>query len=65
MTNFLVFRCYSLLCTNDYIARLYSKIAFNISSDSYGVHVQVILSHFEISVLISTHKLHLNASLAS
>ena len=42
MTHFLVFGLHSLLCTNDYIARLYSKIAFNISSGSYGVHVQVL-----------------------
>ena len=42
MTNFFVFGCHSLLCTNDYIARLYSKIDFNVSSGSYGVHVQVI-----------------------
>ena len=42
MPHFLVFGRHSLLCTNDYIARLYSKIAFNISSGSYGVHVQVI-----------------------
>ena len=42
MTHFLVFGCHSLLCTNDYTASLYSKIAFNILSGSYGVHVQVI-----------------------
>ena len=39
MTHLLVF---GLLCTNDYIARLYSKTVFNISSGSYVVHVQVI-----------------------
>ena len=42
MPHFLVFVGHSLLCTNNYIAMLYSKIAFNISSGSYGVHVQVI-----------------------
>ena len=42
MPHFLVFGCHSLVCTNDYIARLYSKIGFNISSGSYGVHAQVI-----------------------
>ena len=42
MPHFLVFGLHSPLCTNDYIARLYSKIAINISPGSYGVHVQVI-----------------------
>ena len=42
MPHFLVFGCHCLLCTNDYIARLYSKIAFNNLSGSYGVYVQVI-----------------------
>ena len=42
MPHFLVFGLHSLLCTNDYIARSYSKIAFDISSGSYGVYVQVI-----------------------
>ena len=42
MSHFLVFDCHSILCTNDYIARLYSKIAFNSSSGSYEIHVQVI-----------------------
>ena len=42
MPHFLVFGCHSLLCMSNYIARLYSKIAFNVSSGSYGVYVQVI-----------------------
>ena len=44
MLHFLVIGRHSVLCTNDYIARLYSKNAFKISSGSYGVHVQVIPS---------------------
>ena len=39
---------------------MYSKIARNISSGSYGVCVQV-----EFYIFILTHKLHLNASSAS
>ena len=47
------------------MARLYSKIAFNISFGGDKVQVQFIQPFFEFSVLISTHKLHLNASFAS
>ena len=49
MPHFLVFGGPSLLCTNDYIKRLYSKIAFNISSGSYWVHVQVIRPFLKFS----------------
>ena len=37
------------------IARMYLKIACNISSGSYGVYVQVIQPFFEIYILIFTH----------
>ena len=33
---------HTFFCTNDYIAEIYSKIAFNISTVSYSVHVQEI-----------------------
>ena len=57
-------------CTNDHIARMYSKIACNISSGSYGVCVQVIqpslkFTYQVIYILTFTHRPHLNASFAS
>ena len=42
MPHFLVFGCHSRFSTKDYIVKLYSKIVFNISFGSDGVHVQVI-----------------------
>ena len=42
MTHFLVFGGTVVFCTKDNIAKLYSKIVFNISFGSDGVQVQVI-----------------------
>ena len=65
MPHFLVFGD-TVFCARKITLRgCIRKSLFNIASGSYRVHVQVIQPFFEISVLISTHKLHLNASFAS
>ena len=63
MPHFLAFGRHGRFRMNDYIVRMYSKIASNISSGGYGFNVNAAV--FEISVHIFTHNLHLNAPFAS
>ena len=51
----------SRFCVNGYIAKMYTKIACNISSGRYGVRLQVIQSFLKFPYFF-THKAPLNTS---
>ena len=55
----LAFSSHSRFCVNDYIAKMYMKIACNISSGRYGDRLQVIHPFLKFSYFFLTHKVPL------
>ena len=55
----LAFSSHSRFCVNDYIAKMYTKIACNISSGRFDVRLQVMQPFLNFSCFFLTHKVPL------